>query len=703
MRKRLTALALAIVMVLGTAALAAGTEKGITVSPMTLNINGQNVTPTKSNGEAAEVFAYDGATYVPLRYLSELLGITVEWDKANPDVAKLVSDKITLPTQPTVSFKAGTYAASAQGNNGLVEVSVTFSDTAIVTVEITAHAESNGISDGAISGIPASIVEYQSLGVDAVSGATNTSNAILAAVADCVAQAGGDVEALKAAPVGEKKVDALQDTTVDVLVVGGGGAGLSAALSAAQSGASVILVEKLSALGGNTFRCGGAFNTYDPEGQKDIPMTDALSTTVEKLLAHKDENKDHAALKAEVEKQWKEYTASGKTNLFDSPEWHALQTIDAGDYEGNVTMVRTLTTNTLETLHWLTDNGVNWSDEVSTVVGALWNRSHQTTPTPTGADIVAALENAARAAGVQIYLDTKAESLVNEGGKVAGAVLTNANGETVTVNASKGVILATGGFAANVEMRTKYNEEGNKWENIDKLGTNNTPGATGDGITMGLSVDANLVGMGWIQLMPLNSISGGGISGYVNSTAFVNKEGKRFVGEDGRRDVLAAGAIAQTDQMFYGVCDNKEAVNRMAQQALDTQVQYGMISRGETLAELAETIGVPADALEKSISEFNALVKAGKPDEFGRTLWENTIEEGPFYAVAFSPCVHHTMGGLEINPNAEVLNAKGQVIEGLYAAGEVTGGIHGTNRVGGNAVPDALTFGKIAGANAADK
>ena len=265
------------------------------------------------------------------------------------------------------------------------------------------------------------------------------------------------------------------------------------------------------------------------------------------------------------------------------------------------------------------------------------------------------------------------------------------------------MILATGGFAANVEMRTKYNEEGNKWENIDKLGTNNTPGATGDGITMGLSVDANLVGMGWIQLMPLNSISGGGISGYVNSTAFVNKEGKRFVGEDGRRDVLAAGAIAQTDQMFYGVCDNKEAVNRMAQQALDTQVQYGMISRGETLAELAETIGVPADALEKSISEFNALVKAGKPDEFGRTLWENTIEEGPFYAVAFSPCVHHTMGGLEINPNAEVLNAKRQVIEGLYAAGEVTGGIHGTNRVGGNAVPDALTFGKIAGANAADK
>ena len=147
----------------------------------------------------------------------------------------------------------------------------------------------------------------------------------------------------------------------------------------------------------------------------------------------------------------------------------------------------------------------------------------------------------------------------------------------------------------------------------------------------------------------------------------------------------------------------KEATLRMAQEALDAQVQYGMISRGETLAELAETIGVPAETLEQTIAEFNDLVRAGQPDEFGRRTWESTIEEGPFYAVAFSPCVHHTMGGLEIDSEAKVLNTEGQVIEGLYAAGEVTGGIHGTNRVGGNAVPDALTFGKIAGENAAKK
>lgn len=602
------------------------------------------------------------------------------------------------------AYKAGTYEAAADGRNGPVKVSVTFTADAIEKVEIVEHAETGGISDPAIDGIPAAIVTYQSLGVDAISGATLTSEAILNAVIDCVTQAGGDVEALKAVPAGgEVEIETLQNTTVDVLVVGGGGAGLSAALSAAQSGASVILVEKLSALGGNTIRCGGAFNTYDPEGQKDLPMDESLSATVEKLLAHEDVSEEHAALKADVQKQWDEYKASGRTNLFDSPEWHALQTLDAGDYLGNISQIRTLTTNALDTLHWLADNGVTWSDEVSTVIGALWNRSHQTLPNPSGAEIVAALENAARAEGVQIFLDTKAESLANESGKVTGAVLTNAKGETVTVNTNKGVILTTGGFAANPEMLKEYNPQGNKWENIEKLSTNNTPGATGDGITMGLELDANLVGMGWIQLMALNSISGGGISGMINSTAFVNQEGQRYVAEDERRDVLAAGALAQTNQMFYGICDNKEATLRMPQEALDAQVQYGMISRADTLAELAQVIGAPADALETTIAEFNDLVKAGKPDQFGRRTWENTIEEGPFYAVAFTPVVHHTMGGLEINGNAQVLNTAGEVIEGLYAAGEVTGGIHGTNRVGGNAVPDALTFGKIAGSTAAGK
>ena len=402
------------------------------------------------------------------------------------------------------AYIPGTYTASAEGHGGPVTLSVTFSEEAITEIVIGEHHESSGISDPAIEKIPAAIVQYQSLGVDTVSGATESSNAILNAVADCVAQAGGDAEALRAVPVeGEAEKAVLKDAEVDVLVIGGGGAGLSAALSASQNGASVILVEKLPALGGNTFRCGGAFNTADPERQKDIPMTDALSSAVEKVLAHEDVSEEHAKLKAEVQAQWDEYKASGSTTLFDTPEWHALQSLDAGDYEGNVELVRTLTANTLDTLNWLSENGVDWTDQVSTVVGALWNRSHQT-PNNSGSDIVAALEKNATESGVSIYLDTKAEELLVEDGRVVGAVITNADGEKVTVKAAKGVIKATGGFSANVEMRVKYNGQ---WEDIgETVATNNSPGATGDGIVMGEAVGANLVGMKWIQLMPLNSV-----------------------------------------------------------------------------------------------------------------------------------------------------------------------------------------------------
>lgn len=625
-----------------------------------------------------------------------------ETTAAPTTAAETTAAETTAAAAKEGGYIPGVYTASAQGNNGPVELSVTFSEDAITEITIGTHGETSGLSDPAFEKIPAAIVQYQSLGVDTISGATNTSNAILDAVADCVAQAGGDADALRAVAVegGEETENAvLADSEVDVLVIGGGGAGLSAALSASQEGASVILVEKLSALGGNTFRCGGAFNSADPERQKDIPMTEALSSAVEKVLGHEDVSEEHAALKAEVQKQWDDYKASGSTTLFDTPEWHALQSLDAGDYEGNVELVRTLTSNTLDTLNWLSDNGVEWTNQVSTVVGALWNRSHQT-PNNSGSDIIAALEKNATDNGVEIYLDTKAEELIVEDGRVAGAVITNSAGDKVTVKAGKGVIMATGGFSANVEMRVKYNQQ---WEDIgESLATNNSPGATGDGIVMGEAVGANLVGMGWIQLMPLNGVSGGGISGYVNSSLYCNKEGKRFVAEDQRRDVLAAAALAQTDKLFYIVCDQKEAELRgMTSETLKYMVDNGLIYSGETIAELAENMGVPADALEQTVKEFNEAVKADKPDEFGRTTWENTIETGPFYAPSFSPAVHHTMGGLEINGNAEVLNTDGEVILGFYAAGEVTGGIHGTNRVGGNAVPDALCFGKIAGANAA--
>lgn len=493
--------------------------------------------------------------------------------------------------------------------------------------------------------------------------------------------------------------DALADTEVDVLIIGAGGAGLSAAVSATENNASVIVVEKMAMTGGNTIRSGGAFNSVDPEGQAETLMDDSLRSTVEKLLAVEPVSDEHAALIETVRQQYEEYTSSGSESLFDSAEWHALQTLDAGDYIGNVELVLALTTHTLETKKWLSENGTQWDPQIRTVIGALWNRSAQTT-NGSGADFIQALSNSAIENGASLYLETKAEALLFEDGKVTGATLTNANGETVTVKA-KSVILATGGFAANVDMRVQYNTE---WPDLsDSIATNNHPGATGDGIIMAQEVGADLVDMQWIQLMPLYPVSGGGISGYVNNAIYVNKEGNRYVNEDNRRDVLASAALNQTDATFFVINDMHEVESvQIAQENLDYMVSNGMLFKGDTVEELAENMGVPAENLKATIDAFNASVDA-QADEFGRTTWGSKLDEAPYYAASYTPAVHHTMGGVRINTNAEVLNEEGSVIDGLFAAGEVTGGIHGTNRVGGNAVPDALVFGKIAGANAATR
>ena len=219
-----------------------------------------------------------------------------------------------------LAYTPGTYTASAQGNNGPVTVTVTFDENAITEIKVGGNAETVGIRETAFEQVPTAIVTHQSLGVDVAAGATNSSNAIINAVADCVTQAGGDAEALRAVEVVAEEDIVLTDCETDVLVIGAGGAGFSAAVSAAQNGAKVILVEKLAAVGGNTLRCGGAFNTYDPEGQKDIPMTEALKEAVEDVLAKEDTSEAHAQLKAEVQAQWDAYLASGNTMLFDTAE-----------------------------------------------------------------------------------------------------------------------------------------------------------------------------------------------------------------------------------------------------------------------------------------------------------------------------------------------------------------------------------------------
>ena len=617
--------------------------------------------------------------------------------------ALLVFLMMVMTGAMALAYTEGTYTATAQGNNGPVTVSVTFSADAITDVTVVEHSETAGLSDRPIAEIPAAIVENQSLAVDTVSGATNSSNAILTAVADCVAQAGGDVEALKAVAVEKAPVEDVE-ATYDVVVLGGGGAGLTASITAAQNGAKVILVEKAGSLGGNTLIAGQGFNACDPERQANTEMSEALLGQLKSYL-----NLDPADFGAfaevleTVKGQINDYIASGSTTLFDSPELHMLHTymggkrtgLDGTVIEPDLELARTFATNALDALEWAESIGAQWNDTTSTILGAMWPRSHGLA----NGNVITILTDAAKANGVEIVTDTRANDLIVENGKVVGVKATTSEGANVTLHANSGVVLATGGFSANAPMVVEYN---NYWPGLsDTMPSTNAPTITGDGIVMAKAVGADLVGMGFAQLMPSSHPVDGslfsGIWGSAETQVFVNKEGKRYVNEYAERDVLSKAALEQTDGIFYIICDNKIAKNA----DVAGMEAKGNVVVADTLEELAEKLGIPADTFVETIERYNSFVDAQKDDDFGKPLFGEKIDEAPFVATPRSPSLHHTMGGVKIDTNTHVISTEGNVIDGLYAAGEVTGGLHAGNRLGGNAMTDFLVFGRIAGENAA--
>ncbi len=617
--------------------------------------------------------------------------------------ALLVFLMMVMTGAMALAYTEGTYTATAQGNNGPVTVSVTFSADAITDVTVVEHSETAGLSDRPIAEIPAAIVENQSLAVDTVSGATNSSNAILTAVADCVAQAGGDVEALKAVAVEKAPVEDVE-ATYDVVVLGGGGAGLTASITAAQNGAKVILVEKAGSLGGNTLIAGQGFNACDPERQANTEMSEAL---LGQLKSYLDLDPADFGAFAEVletvKGQINDYIASGSTTLFDSPELHMLHTymggkrtgLDGTVIEPDLELARTFATNALDALEWVESIGAQWNDTTSTILGAMWPRSHGLA----NGNVITILTDAAKANGVEIVTDTRANELIVENGKVVGVKATTSEGANVTLHANSGVVLATGGFSANAPMVVEYN---NYWPGLsDTMPSTNAPTITGDGIVMAKAVGADLVGMGFAQLMPSSHPVDGslfsGIWGSAETQVFVNKEGKRYVNEYAERDVLSKAALAQTDGIFYIICDNKIAKNA----DVAGMEAKGNVVVADTLEELAEKLGIPADTFVETIERYNSFVDAQKDDDFGKPLFGEKIDEAPFVATPRSPSLHHTMGGVKIDTNTHVISTEGNVIDGLYAAGEVTGGLHAGNRLGGNAMTDFLVFGRIAGENAA--
>lgn len=565
-----------------------------------------------------------------------------------------VTDPTTEATADTDAaseggYTPGTYEGTAQGFNGEITARVTLSESAITAVELIGENETPSIGIVALEKIQTMVMERQTTKVDTVTGATVTSEAAVAALNSALTDAGVDPAELtgiepEPAEAEEKTIEA------DVVVVGAGGAGMTAAITAKQAGLDVIILEKMSMIGGNTVKATGGMNAAETKYQKEAGIEDSVSTFIDDTMK--------------------------------------------GGYEINdPELVRVLAENSADAIDWL--DTINAPlPKVSFSGGAANARIHAPEDgSGVGDYLVEAFSAQLDELNIPVYLDTKATDIIMEDGVVTG-VKAESKDADYTIKA-KSVILATGGFGANEELYTKYRED------LKGFVTTNTPGATGDGLIMAEEVGAALVDIEQIQIHPTveqstsimitEAVRGDG-------AILVNQEGKRFVNEMLTRDVVSEAVIAQDGGYAYIIFDQQLRDNL---KAIEKYIAAGIVKDGATIEELAEQINIDQAVLSATLTEWNEAVAAGNDAAFERaTGMENDLGTAPYYAIKIAPGVHHTMGGVKINTSCEVISTDGQVIPGLFAAGEVTGGIHGGNRIGGNAVADIVVFGRIAGQSA---
>lgn len=595
---------------------------------------------------------------------------------------------------------SGDFTGTAKGFGGDVSVTLTLTDGAITGCTAEGKDETEGVGSQAIAKMPGAIAESGSIAVDGVSGATITSTAIKEAAAAALTAAGLNPDDYKTAVENDATAE---DSTVeaDVVVVGAGGAGMTAAITAAGEGKSVVILESQSMVGGNSVRATGGMNAgktvYQDENEfgESAGVEKTLKTAAEKYA----DNETITALAKTVSEQWAAYQAS-PTGYFDSVELMELDTMIGGKGINDPELVETLCENSADAIDWLDEHGITLHN-VSSFGGASVKRIHRPVnaegkTVSVGSYMIPLLEENCEKAGVKMMLDTTAtEILTDANGAAVGVKATGASGETVTVNA-KAVVLATGGFGANLDMVVKYKPE------LKGFMTTNAPGIQGQGIEMAEAIGAATVDMDQIQIHPTVEANTAaliteGLRG--DGAVLINAEGKRFIDEVGTRDVVSAAEIAQTGSYSWLVVDQAMVD---ASSVIQGYIKKGYTVTGATYEELGKAMGVDAAAFAETMEKWNGYVEAKNDPDFGRTSFANPLNTAPYYAVKVTAGVHHTMGGLKINANTEVLNEKGEVIPGLFAAGEVTGGVHGANRLGGNAVADFTVFGRIAGAAASD-
>jgi fumarate reductase flavoprotein subunit len=626
--------------------------------------------------------------------------------KRMKQLAVILSSSLLLGMMPVVPGfaeaveDAVTCTGTAQGINGDVTVEVVATPDEIISVTVTDHNETDGIGSVAAEQLPETMVDSQSIDVEGISGATVTSDAIKEAVREALSSAGLDPDSYAGSGEADEETPA-EDQTIDtqIVVVGAGGAGMTAAIEAKEAGADVIILESQAMVGGNSVRSTGGLNAAGTVYQDENEFDEAAG--VEKTLASAEEsyadNETIVALAATVKEQWESYQENPE-GYFDSVELMELDTMIGGKGINDPDLVETLCSNSADAIDWLESIGASLTS-VSSFGGASVKRIHRPLNdegkvVSVGAYIVPILEENLESRGIEVLLNTTAEEILVSDGKVTGVRATGKDGETITVNADA-VILATGGFGANLEMVSELNP------NLEGFMTTNAPGAQGQGIEMAEAIGAGTVDMDQIQIHPTvqadtAALITEGLRG--DGAILVNAEGQRFIDEVGTRDVVSAAEIAQTGSYSWLVVDQAMVD---ASSVIQGYITKGYTVTGEDYASLAEAMGVDAAAFEETMTTWNTYVENQEDPDFGRTSFADPLDTAPYYAIKVTAGIHHTMGGLTIDTETHVLDTDGNTIPGLYAAGEVTGGVHGANRLGGNAVSDFVVFGRIAGTQAA--
>ena len=597
-----------------------------------------------------------------------------------------------------------TATAKAPGIGGDVVVEVKADAATLYEVNILEQNETPGIGSVAAEKLPAAMVAGNTVDVDAITGATVTSTAIKTAVTEALTSLGFDPAAYTGAPAGAAAPAEKAEETLDcdVVVIGAGGAGMTAAITATDAGKNVILLESTAFPGGNSVRSTGGMNAGPTEwrNQNEFKEAAGVEATLKKVANYPD-NARIQELGKIVAEQWEAYQAAPE-GYFDTSELFQLDTLIGGGGKNDPALVQKLVESSPDAIAWLDSlNPEIILHNVAAFGGASVKRIHRPVDEngkviSVGAYVVPLLQRNLENRGIKLMTDTPAVEILMDNGTAVG-VKAEGPDANYTINA-KAVVIASGGFGANNDMIKAVRPE------LDGFITTNAPGIQGQGIQMAQAVGADTVDMAEIQLHPTVHVEGTsanliteGLRG--DGAILVNQEGKRFFDEVSTRDKVSAAEFEQTGGYAWLIVDSRMSD---ASNVIQGYINKGFAEKGETWEELAGAIGAPADVLAETMAAWNACVETKEDKEFGRVSFANPLDQAPFYAIKVQPGVHHTMGGIKINDNAEVIGTDGAVIPGLFAAGETTGGVHGNNRLGGNAVADFTIFGRIAGQSAAD-